>query len=166
MSNDLIIDEGFAVLNNFKPGSADDKSKTNADPIPRYPFASYADALSMSSPSARSSFLSDCSLVFTARTKEDSDGYSTGSTFFLPSLMKPRCALEELAQTIFRAHVDPLENMEDPEDGEGGEKKLLYDPEKSGAEWYEFGERIIGVRITNYQAGNIYHTDFNIYLSL
>mmetsp|Transcript_25966 Transcript_25966/g.47066 ORF Transcript_25966/g.47066 Transcript_25966/m.47066 type:complete len:425 (-) Transcript_25966:56-1330(-) len=132
MSNDLIIDKGFTVLNNFKPGASDGDKKS--DPIPRSPFASYTDALSMSSSSSRASFTNDCSLVFTARTKEDSDGYSTGSTFFLPCLMKPRCALEELARTIFRAHVDSLEGWE--ETGKDGEKKLLYDPERSGAEWW------------------------------
>lgn len=133
MSHDLIIDKGFTVLNDFKPG-ADNSEKS--DPIPRSPFASYANALSMPSSSSRASFLNDCSLVFTARTKEDSDGYSTGSTFFLPCLMNPRCALEALAQTIFRAHVDSLEGMEDAENGVV--KKLLYDPERSGAEWWTF----------------------------
>ena len=136
--NDLIIDEGFAVLNNFKPGaSKDDESKS--DPIPRFPFASYSNALSMPSASdaQRKSFLNDCSLVFTARTKEDSDNYSTGSTYFLPCLMKPRCALEQLASTIFRAHVDSLRGCDGVKQKEDEtEKKLLYDPERSGAEWW------------------------------
>lgn len=132
-SNDLIIDKGFTVLNNFKPGAADEDGKP--DPIPRDPFASYSNAISMPS-SSRASFLSDCSLVFTARTKEDSESYSTGSTYFLPCLMKPRCALEALAQTIFRAHVDSLGECEDTETDDGDKKKLLYDPERSGAEWW------------------------------
>ena len=134
----MIIDNGFAVLNDFKPGPVDDddndKSKLISSFLPRYPFASYADALSMPSDDLQASFMNDCSLVFTARTKEDSDGYSTGSTFFLPCLMKPRCALEALAQTIFRAHVDSLgENQYTNKDGES---KLIYDPERSGAEWW------------------------------
>lgn len=107
-SNDLIIDKGFTVLNGFKPGPANDDK---LDPIPRSPFASYADALSMPT-DTKASFLNDCSLVFTARTKEDSDSYSTGSTYFLPCHMKPRCALEALAQTIFRAHIDSLGGLE------------------------------------------------------
>lgn len=130
-SNDLIIDNGFAVLNDFKPGSDNDDDNSK---LPRFPFASYADAFTMSSDELRASFLNDCSLVFTARTKEDSDGYSTGSTFFLPCLMKPRCALEALAQTIFRAHVDPLGKCAHEDKGEKSE--LVYDPERSGAEWW------------------------------
>ncbi len=129
-SNDLIIDNGFAVLNDFKPGSENDKPTT----LPRYPFASYADAFSISSDDLRTTFLNDCSLVFTARTKEDSVGYSTGSTFFLPCLMKPRCALEALAQTIFRAHVDSLGEYTHAD--KGGKSELVYDPERSGAEWW------------------------------
>jgi len=50
---------------------------------------------------------------------------------FRVRMMKPRCALEALAQTIFRAHVDSLEGWEDD-----GEKKLLYDSERSGTEWW------------------------------
>jgi len=135
-SNDLIIDDGFAVLNDFKPGSDNDDDESNPKPttLPRYPFASYADALSISSDDLRTTFLNDCSLVFTARTKEDSDGYSTGSTFFLPCLMKPRCALEALAQTIFRAHVDSLGEYTHAD--KGGKSELVYDPERSGAEWW------------------------------
>lgn len=118
---ELIIDEGFAALNNFrsqlfKKKDAGSKGDVKvADPIPRFPFASYAKALSMQSDTQRESFLNDCSVVFTARTKEDSEGYSTGETFFLPSLMKPRCALEALVSvstsivTMCSVHVyNPL----------------------------------------------------------
>lgn len=125
--HDLIVDEGFAVLNNFQKDGNGPK-----DPIPRYPFASFADALSMPSYQQRETFLSDCSTVFTARTKEDSESYSTGETFFLPALMKPRCALEALAHTIFHAHVDGLQGTSNGD----GQKSLLYDPERSGAEWW------------------------------
>ena len=114
MSNDLIIDEGFVVLNNYNNKSVkgddddyDDAKKSSSDDhlIPRCSFASYSNALSIPLDTHCTMLLNDCSLVFTARTKDDSDGYSTGSTFFLPCLMKPRCALEGLAQQIFHAHV-------------------------------------------------------------
>ncbi|KAL3770692.1 hypothetical protein ACHAWO_010357 [Cyclotella atomus] len=127
----LIVDEGFAVLNNFKPPKKGDIDTANKDPIPRCPFASFDNAISMPSDDQQEAFLNDCSIVFTARTKEDSESYSTGETFFLPCLMKPRCALEALAHTIFHAHVDGLQD-----DTSNGEKKLLYDPERSGAEWW------------------------------
>lgn len=94
--DDLIVDEGFAVLNNFKPTK--DGNAATKDPIPRYPFASFANAISMPSESQKNAFLNDCSVVFTARTREDSESYSTGETFFLPCLMKPRCALEALVR--------------------------------------------------------------------
>ena len=140
MNGDLIIDKGFAVLNNFNPGNTDDDGD-KPDPIPRCSFASYAEALSIPSDASRTSFLNDCSLVFTARTMEDAQAYSTGSTFFLPCLMKPRCALEALARTIFKAHVDSLGGCDDDDDdddegGKGEKKKLIYDPERSGAEWW------------------------------
>eukprot|EP00804_Cyclotella_cryptica_P027290 CCRYP_014391-RA/>CCRYP_014391-RA protein AED:0.04 eAED:0.04 QI:171/1/1/1/1/1/2/56/452 len=144
--DDLIVDEGFAVLNNFQPKKASDgvDSKNSVekivDPIPRYSFASFADTISMPFGDQRESFLNDCSLVFTARTKEDSESYSTGETFFLPCLMKPRCALEALAHTIFHAHVDGLEgasaNGSKKSSEHGDMKSLLYDPERSGAEWW------------------------------
>jgi len=89
----LVIDNGFAALNNFE---VKDGKKISNDPIPRYKFASFANALSMSCKTQKESFLKDCSIVFTARTMEESDSYSTGETFFLPCLMKPRCALEAL----------------------------------------------------------------------
>ena len=122
--NDLIIEKGFAVLNNFK------QDENHIDPLPRSNFASYNQAITLSD---TGTILQDCSLVFTARTKEDSDGYSAGSTFFLPCQMKPRCALEALAQQIFNAHVD---GCDDISNGDGEKKKLLYDPERSGAEWW------------------------------
>ena len=138
MSNDLIIDEGFVVLNNYtksvKSDDDNDAKKSSSDEhlIPRCSFASYSNAFSIPLDAHRAMLLNDCSLVFTARTKDDSDGYSTGSTFFLPCLMKPRCTLEALAQRIFRAHVDTMGELINDE----GEKELLYDPERSGAEWW------------------------------
>ncbi|KAL7488391.1 hypothetical protein ACHAW6_013975 [Cyclotella cf. meneghiniana] len=144
--DDLIVDEGFAVLNNFQPekaiDGADNKNSDTkiVDPIPRYSFASFANALSIPLGDQRESFLKDCSLVFTARTKQDSESYSTGETFFLPCLMKPRCALEALAHTIFHAHVDGLEvasaNGFKQSSVHGDKGSLLYDPERSGAEWW------------------------------
>eukprot|EP00970_Alexandrium_tamarense_P018265 scaffold13325_cov287-Alexandrium_tamarense.AAC.9 len=104
---ELIIDEGFAALNNFrsqlfKKKDAGSKGDVKvADPIPRFPFASYAKALSMQSDTQRESFLNDCSVVFTARTKEDSE--------------------------------DGLEGEEQTSDGKN---KPLFDPERSGAEWW------------------------------
>jgi len=53
MSNDLIIDKGFSVLNDFKPGVDNDGKN---DPIARSPFASYANALSMPSSSSQDAF--------------------------------------------------------------------------------------------------------------
>ena len=112
--SDLILDEGFPVLSDFKPGS----SEADRFPLPRSPFSSYTNAITFAQ---RSSFLNDCALVFNARAT-DGDEYSSGSTFFLPCLMKPRCCLEALAQTIFKAHTDGLEGK--------------FDPKNSGAEWW------------------------------
>lgn len=113
--NDLILDEGFPVLGDFKPGS----SEAERFPVPRTPFASYKNAITFAQSSL---FLQDCAMVFNARATEDSEEYSSGLTFFLPCLMKPRCALEALALSVFKAHTKGLEG--------------LFDPKNSGAEWW------------------------------
>jgi len=144
-SNDLIIDEGFPVLNNFvlptrstKPNpnsSANQKQidendrmsakKDDYDPsiIPRYSYATFPSALTIE-PSQMTNILSDFREVFDARTKEDSAAYSTGSTYFMPAGMKPRCVLEDLALKIFKSHTDGLVPGKH------------YDLERSGAEWW------------------------------
>mmetsp|Transcript_34280 Transcript_34280/g.51169 ORF Transcript_34280/g.51169 Transcript_34280/m.51169 type:complete len:496 (-) Transcript_34280:1510-2997(-) len=114
-SNDFIITDGFPALNNFR--------KEKDPPIPRNSFASYSNALCLSSNKrCRSSLLEDCEKVFTARTKDGDAAYSAGCTFFVPCHMKPRCALEKLALDVFRTHTKGLEG--------------LYDEERSGAEWW------------------------------
>ena len=126
--NDLIMADGFPALNTFKPPTGkstgdDDYSPTKDDPIPRYPFASFPSSLKVQS-AFRQKFLSDCERAFTARDKEDGAAYSAGATFFVPAQMTPRCALEELALDIFKAHTKGLKEGEH------------YDPERSGAEWW------------------------------
>lgn len=66
----------------------------------------------------------DCLQCFNARAKEDNDAYSSGATFFLPAVMKPRCALEDLAMQIFKAHTKELV------------PGTHFDLERSGAEWW------------------------------
>ena len=73
----------------------------------------------------------DCTLAFTARPKEEDQAYSSGSTFFVPCQMKPRCLLEALALDIFKAHASSLiESHSDKGDD------ICFDPERSGAEWW------------------------------
>lgn len=119
-SKDLIINEGFAVLNTFVIGKTNDG---DSDPIPKYPFASFPSAVNVNL-NEMQNIIHDCELAFTARTREDSESYSTGATFFLPALMKPRFALEALAFDIFKAHTQDLEPGKH------------YDPERSGAEFW------------------------------
>mmetsp|Transcript_6611 Transcript_6611/g.12455 ORF Transcript_6611/g.12455 Transcript_6611/m.12455 type:complete len:489 (+) Transcript_6611:97-1563(+) len=110
---------------------------SNQDPIPRYPFASFPSALSVpttnnsstststsTSTSIMDDLLYDCQIAFTARTKDESSAYSSGSTFFIPASMKPRCALERLALDIFQSHTHDLQPGKH------------YDLERSGAEWW------------------------------
>jgi len=125
-SNDLIIDNGFPVLNTFcrpKPGDKPATEIPQEDPVPRYPFASFPSALSIDN-GQMEHVINDCNLAFSARTKEDSDAYSSGATYFIPAIMKPRCALEELAMNIFKTHTKGLEPGKD------------FDLERSGAEWW------------------------------
>jgi hypothetical protein len=125
-SNDLIISEGFPALNNFRlPKETDNKrdETPQGDPVPRYPFGSFARALSIGQ-SNISNMVHDCDLAFTARAKEENDAYSSGATFFMPASMKPRCALEQLALQIFQTHTKGLEPGKH------------FDIERSGAEWW------------------------------
>lgn len=120
-SKDLIIDEGFAVLNDFRLSKP--KSNHQPDPIPRYPFASFHNALQVD-PKHLPILRDECELVFSARDLEEGDAYSTGVTFFLPAVATPRCALEALVLQIFKAHTTDLIPGQH------------YDMERSGAEWW------------------------------
>lgn len=123
-SKDLIVHEGFAVLNSFiVDKSNNDMTHDKPDPVPRYPFASFLSAVEINMKEL-DNIMHDCELAFTARTREDSESYSTGATFFMPAVMKPRCALEALAMDIFEAHTKGLDPGQD------------YDPERSGAEYW------------------------------
>ena len=132
-SNDLIIDAGFPALNTFreenkeKDDAATKEQQNNIDNemmiIPQHSFASFSSAVNLNT-SQRENIIHDCELTFTARTKEDSDAYSSGATYFIPASMKPRCALEELALKIFQTHTKHIEVGKH------------YDLERSGAEWW------------------------------
>lgn len=123
-SNDLIINDGFPALNNFKLSNQDNASNDDKkDPVPRYSFASFSSALSIAK-GQYEDVIHDCDLAFTARAKEESDAYSSGATFFMPASMKPRCLLEQLALNIFKTHTKGLEPGKH------------FDVERSGAEWW------------------------------
>ncbi len=117
---DLIIRDGFPALRipgtNWKPKIDGD------DPIPRHSFWTMENAIEFES-AVLPTLLEDCETVFTARDKPDGAAYSAGQTYFLPANMKPRCALEGLAQSIFLKHTEHLE--------EGS-----YNPAQSGANWW------------------------------
>jgi len=121
-SNDFVIREGFPALR--LPGG---KSPwiDGDEPLPRHKFwtTSHGPALLFPSSSLLESLIHDCETVFSARSRESDEAYSVGVTYFLPCLMKPRCALEELALSIFRKHTENLP------DG-------VMIPEQSGAEWW------------------------------
>ena len=117
---DLVIREGFPALR--LPNTKYKPMIDGEEPIPRHAFWAKENAIQFH-PDQLENLRSDCETVFTARDKPDGQTYSAGQTFFLPALMKPRCALEALAQSIFKKHVEHLE------DG-------TYIPEQSGAEWW------------------------------
>jgi hypothetical protein len=119
-ATDLVIRDGFPALRlpgtNFKPNIDGEET------IPRHSFWTSEDAITFH-PDHLESLRMDCETVFTARDKPDGQAYSAGQTFFIPASMKPRCALEAMALTIFEKHVQHLE--------EG-----TYNPEQSGANWW------------------------------
>lgn len=85
-----------------------------------YDFINFQHCLSVDSEQLDSLKL-DCAEAFSCRSIPDAnENYSTGSTYFVVSEQSPRCFLEKLALTIFRFHT----------------KNAIYDPEKSGAEWW------------------------------
>ena len=117
---DLVIRDGFPALR--IPGTNWKPKVEGVDPIPRHSFWSMENAIEFN-PMNLSTWLEDCETVFTARDKPDGASYSAGQTYFLPATMKPRCALEALAQSIFLKHTEHLE--------EG-----TFNPEQSGANWW------------------------------
>mmetsp|Transcript_6137 Transcript_6137/g.9276 ORF Transcript_6137/g.9276 Transcript_6137/m.9276 type:complete len:460 (+) Transcript_6137:66-1445(+) len=127
-SNDLIIDQGFPALNTFRSTQPHQKQKQGEPEedtltLPNFSFVSFPSALKINK-EQEENIIHDCDLTFTARTKEDSDAYSSGTTFFIPASMKPRCALEELALTIFQTYTKGLVSGKH------------FDVERSGAEWW------------------------------
>ena len=122
-SNDFVIRDGFPAL--VRPDGKGPLIDGN-EPIPQHPFASYQNTLGWLQDNPNQCHLDaiqrDCATVFSARTKEDGAAYSAGCTYFVPCILKPRCALEQLALDIFRQHTKGMEGM--------------FRPEQSGAEWW------------------------------
>jgi len=142
-SKDLVIRDGFPALLKPKSMSQEDDTTDSTTTkkqskiswwieetdetmvLPRWPFWSQDDALEFWDAKTLPMLLQDCRTVFSARTvDQDVAAYSAGTTYFLPALMKPRCALEGLVQLIFQQHVGSL-----PDAG-------MHKPEQSGAEWW------------------------------
>ena len=151
-NNDLVIRDGFPALT--LPSSGGPKID-GPDPLPRHPVWADAHALTFwpaapscadpGEPPPATTYIpqhwhDDCRTVFTARTRDADASYSAGTTYFLPALMKPRCALEALVQSIFERHTRHLlPNADAKEDA--NEKvtvpvEATFVPELSGAEWW------------------------------
>jgi hypothetical protein len=92
----------------------------NGDPFELFKVASYPQLLSELSSGDLENMISDCQTCFTCREVADGDNYSTGSTFFVSAMDKPRCGLEDIALKIFSLHAKDME----------------FDPATSGAEWW------------------------------
>ena len=116
-NNDFVIRDGFPALR--LPGGVGPWIEGD-EPLPRQPFWAQESALKFS---RLEQLRADCETVFSARTREDDQAYSAGITYFCPSQMKPRCALEALVLDIFHQHTESLT------DG-------VFVPEQSGAEWW------------------------------
>ena len=129
---DLIIRDGFPALY-IPQKDGDEKSKkgppfqpmvTGDEPLPKHGFWSAEDVLRFDNDGgALETLRQDCQTVFSARDKPDGATYSAGETYFIPSNMKPRCALEALALKIFKEHTKDLEPG-------------TFNPSQSGANWW------------------------------
>ncbi|GKY94024.1 hypothetical protein MPSEU_000369200 [Mayamaea pseudoterrestris] len=132
--NDFVHRDGFPALRLSKKENKNDEDNDANDEtpetsvwnthddeaIPRHAFWACPDALQVKT---IDKLRQDCRTVFTARAKDDGQAYSAGITYFCPSLMPPRCALEALALDIFRMHTQHLADD-------------VMVPEQSGAEWW------------------------------
>eukprot|EP00977_Amphora_coffeiformis_P028800 scaffold37161_cov153-Amphora_coffeaeformis.AAC.1 len=117
-NQDFVIRDGFPALRN-----PDGTHWVEGDePLPQAPVRIFPQALTVAA-DGWSTLYQDCRTVFSARTRDDDQAYSAGVTYFLPAVMKPRCALEAVVQAIFQAHtacLPPGSMLE----------------EQSGAEWW------------------------------
>lgn len=118
-NNDFVIREGFPALR--LPGGKAPWIDGD-EPIPRHAFWAQAGAMEFPEDQLES-LRRDCEDVFSAREREQDQPYSAGVTYFCPSQMKPRCALEALALNIFHKHTQHLDAG-------------VMVPEQSGAEWW------------------------------
>jgi hypothetical protein len=116
--NDFVIREGFPAL---RTKGGKEPWIDGDEPIPRFSFWAQRNAIEFEN--LESWWQQDCKTVFTARAKDEQEAYSAGTTYFVPSQMKPRCALEALALQIFDKHTVFLDNG-------------VMIPEQSGAEWW------------------------------
>jgi hypothetical protein len=117
-NTDFVIRDGFPALS--LPGTTKGWMIDGDEPIPRMKAWARSAALRFD---RRDLWERDCLAVFTAREKEQDEPYSAGVTYFCPALMKPRCALEALALSVFHRHCQLLEPG-------------VMIPEQSGAEWW------------------------------
>lgn len=85
-----------------------------------YSFRSVHSALRIPDDKSYVQLVQDCETAFTARAIENAE-YSTGTTFFLPATMEPRCLLERMAREVFDFHTRDVKE---------------FDAAKSGAEWW------------------------------
>lgn len=115
--NDLVIRDGFPALRN-KDGTP---NISDPEALPVWPFWGCQQAFDFGA--SLDDLRHDCECVFSARTRDDHASYSAGVTYFLPCTMAPRCALEELVQSIFEKHVSKMDAS-------------WYRAELSGAEWW------------------------------
>jgi hypothetical protein len=139
-SKDFVVRDGFPALRLPIDSSAVDKdgstttnnnskkAKKNVwwidgdEPIPRTSFWAQDECFQFNEQQLPG-LLRDAKRVFSARTRQPGQAYSTGTTYFCPCLMKPRCALEAMALLVFQRHTQHLA------DG-------VVIPEQSGAEWW------------------------------
>lgn len=119
-NNDLVFLDGFPVLLS-NDGTPDVTSNANAV-IPQHSI--WTSSLQfVDNQTTTMTLREDCVTVCTARSRSATAAYSEGVTYFMPCVMSPRCALEELVLSIFFKHTEHL-------------REGTYRKETSGAEWW------------------------------
>jgi len=80
--------------------------KKKAVPLQPRRFDSWDNAIPLHSAKMLDRLAKDCAAVFTARTASYGE-HSTGSTYWIPAGVAPRCALEQVAAAVLAAHAPP-----------------------------------------------------------
>lgn len=90
----------------------------------KFGFRAFPRALDAENESLMRKLMRDCAAAFKARSSSSDGAYSAGNTHWIGAMDKPRCLLDQIAQSIFAFHAGRAMATE------------LADPKRCGAEFW------------------------------